>query len=240
MEQILVITVVGLIIVGVIVLVVAAQRKLAAFEKACADRGWLVERNFARGFSIRVSGSTGGVNWVYTFVRMGRSGDSSTNRAQYGRVVVAAAALPDAAVVIVPQAQRSTQMGSMFTSFAKLGDFGRMIVELFVVNALGGDSSDVDTMMALRPVESGSDALRQQFLVLATGEEAAAQVLRRSEGALLDFASNQSIPAHRRQVTVLAWSKGLTLAVAESITDIDYLDALANLAAALANSARGW
>src|SRR5262249_12083821 len=157
--------------------------------------------------------------------------------------------LPGDAVLLIPQASRSSEMSAIFTSYEKLGGFGRTVMELFVTNVLGGAAADADSLMAMRPVESGGDALRPKYTILATSEEIAAKVLGRGESALLDFAANPGgtatpatpmAAARARQVSVLWWSRGLTLTVPEALTSISWLDTLTNLAASLSNAASGW
>jgi hypothetical protein len=236
-----VVIVVVLLAIGLSVSLLS-QRKLAQFEQACRERGWQVERGGGRAFDQRISGTTGGINWQYEFYsyQSGTTSSASRSSTRFGRWHTDAASLPGQVVLIIPSSGRAGQLDQTIQAMDKLGGLGRTLIEMFVTKGLKGDPSDVDLFMRLQHVQAGSEALRQKFTVLATGEDAAAKLLSQGEAALIEYVMNPTLKGVQRQVSVLLWGHGLTLPVERLITDINVMDAMVNLGAALANSAKGW
>lgn len=244
-QSLLVIGVIGFIAVVVVlsvVLSVQSSRKIAQFEQSCRDRGWEVTRGEGPGFGQQISGSTSGVGWHYEFARYTRGATNRGNRtaAQSAQLRVDSVNLPDDIVLLMPRNAQASQLGQTIQAMNQFGGLGHTLIELLVVQGLHGDQADVDRFLKLQPAQSGSDALRAQFSVLATSEDAAARVLGRSEPALLNFAGDPSLKTAQHAATVLLWSKGLTLPIERQITDVVQLEGLVNLVVALANSVKGW
>ena len=213
---------------------VLGARRVAAFEAACRARGWQVGPS-GHGPGQRISGSTGGVSWTYTYVQdVDRAARWRTDEVHTGLLVVESATLPGEVVLILPRRGRPGQIGGVFRSLGRLNRIGRLVFETFITRVLGGDASDVEQFDALTPAPAGGEAFRQAFTVLATSEQTAGQVVRRGEAALVAFAADP-LSRHGR-VPILLWRKGLVLPVERHLNRVERLEALVNLVAALASA----
>jgi len=230
------------IIILIIVAGVQGRRRIAQFEQACRDRGWVVTRGDRPGFSHTISGSTGGVGWRYDFFNYSRGSTRRGNRSQTqsARLLVDSVNLPGEIVMVMPRNAQASQLGQTIQAMNQFGGLGRKLIELLVVEGLNGDMADVDNFLRLQPAMSGSEALREKYSVLATREDTAAQVLERCERPLLEFVSDPALSTEHRAASMLLWSKGLTLPIERQISDVTKLEGMANLAAKLANSIKGW
>jgi len=234
---IVVLSILALSVVLSVVWAAVGARRVTAFEQACRERGWTVER-VGQGFGQRISGSTAGISWRYDYLQDSyRAARRDTDEVHTGLLSVESAALPGEVVLILPRWGRPGQVAGVFNSIGKLGLVGRMVLETFVTRVLGGESSDLEMFTKLAPVQAGSEAVRQSYVVLATGEEVAERVLRRGESALVAFAANPA--SQRGRVPILLWRKGLALPVERHLNRIERLEALVNLITGLANAVKG-
>lgn len=241
---IMVIGVIGIVVVilalGAAVSVFHTQR-VVRFEQACRDRGWLVEHKGGPGDKRQISGSTGGTGWKYEFPLSSPNPDDSDDftEAQAAWLHVDCLSLPADIVLLMPRKTRAGQLGSAIQAMSWFGEIGHRLIELLVVQSLHGDRPDVELFMGLQPVQSGSDALREQFSVLATSENAAAKILGRRETALLQFAADPALRVAQRSATILLWSRGLVLPIERQITDVTQLEELVTLTIRLGGSFNG-
>lgn len=226
----------------VVAVVMMGRRKVAQFEQDCRDRGWTVERQ-GPGFYQRISGSTGGISWVYLYEQRNynsATSSSSGSGMRLGRISTESASLPGEVVLVLPHLARSGQVGVIFQSLDKLGGIGRTVLQLFVTRVLEGDDSDVATFSRIQDVQAGSDGFRQVYSVLATSQDAADKVLRRGESALMAAAGDPLMADWNKHMVCLFWRKGIVLPAEKQIDSAARLEALATLLSGLADSLKGW
>ncbi|MBN1430662.1 MAG: hypothetical protein JXB07_19990 [Anaerolineae bacterium] len=215
---------------------------LVRLDQLAMERGW-----HYRGSRLddterhTFTGETNGVSWQIESLRRSSSGESNSPMG-HTRWWTEAVSLSDEAVLLLPN------MGSVFQSLGtggapsgsiaeKFGGLIHIVLRRFATDILNASPDDASVLESIRPVQEGSEALRDRYTILATGTMAAGRFLDAdAEQMLLELApKSQRSGQGMRAMMVIFWHKGIQVIVEGQIVDVDRLEQLIRLGLALAS-----
>lgn len=218
----------------------------ARLEQQSMERGWRYQ-GFRDGSTTvhSFSGETGGVSWqIESYYRQSSNSSGSSGSMRYTRWWTEAAALSGEVVLLLPNSVGSAfqALGSrdaLKTLPGGLGGLANSLIEMavrhLVTDVLHAAPEDARAFDTVRQVQAGSEALRQHYAVLATGEMTANRFLDEdAERMLLELAPAPGVSTQKlRTMAVVYWHKGIQLIVERQIVEIDKLEQIVRLGLAL-------
>ncbi len=228
----------GWVLVGAVILAIITLNRRAAARhgEAAAARGWQyrkesVGQRTSHFFSGAAADDT---PWQLEVTRIS-SGSSSTtgssNVQTYLRWWTDTPRLPDGAVLVGPRVGANMPPG-----FDLGGRLAQFVLEKALRDLPGAEPGDAQQLAGLKPVEVGTETLRDAYSVFATDEEAARSFVSGAEPALIDWSMQGRWRGQTPRVTF--WQRGLSVLFDEATLDFARLDQIVDLGRALAQAAR--
>ncbi len=227
MNSQLILQIVAYVLVGIVVILAAgvvlkSSKDKREREQMAAKRGWRVEPATERHILYRLSGTTAdGLAWQLEATRRPSSSTTSTGgAARSTRWWTEAVKLTEDMVLVGPRQPAPPGL-----------DLGGMLVQFFLRAILGEDAAG--KIAQLKETSTGSETLREHYMVFASDETAAGRFLTGSTEALLIDWALQERKADRRPA-VIFWDRGLQVKYQVAIADARTVERIIELGSALA------
>lgn len=216
----------------------------ARLEQQSMERGWQFSSSRdGNTTSYNFSGKADDVSWhLESYYHHSSSRRGSSSSVRYTRWWTESPALSGEAVLVAPKGASIFQaVGSASALRSAPGVLAslassmiQMALRLMVTEVLHAAPEDAQVFETIQQVQAGSEALRQQYMVLATSEMTAHRFLDEdAERMLLELVTPESSGQQLRIMGVVYWPRGIQFIAEGQIVEIDRLEQLVRLGMAL-------